>query len=224
MVLIFDLDDTLYPEATYVEGGLAAVAAWLRETRGWDAGESLRHMRATLRREGRGRVFDRLLEQHGAASRRMVGRCVAVYRSHRPSIHLCPEAVDLPRRFPGPLYLVTDGNKRVQQAKVDALGIAGWFRRVFITHRHGIRHAKPSPYCFERIRRLERCDWNQMLYVGDNPAKDFVGIRPLGMHTVRVLTGMHRAVKAAPGHEAEHRIARLDGLDRIVKQLENRHG
>jgi hypothetical protein len=37
MILIFDLDDTLYPEHTYVESGFSAVAKHLQLQRGWDA-------------------------------------------------------------------------------------------------------------------------------------------------------------------------------------------
>ena len=34
-----------------------------------------------------------------------------------------------------------------------------------------------------------------MLYVADHPRKGFVGIKPLGFRTLRVLTGQHLTVK-----------------------------
>lgn len=212
MYLIFDLDDTLYPERSYVESGFRAVAHGLAISRGWDERSSFEHMIATLEREGRGAVFDRLLEHHGAWSRSGVRRCVDAYRGHVPTLSLYRESAALLPTLELPLYLVTDGHKLVQQRKVDSLGIAHWFRKVYLTHRHGVRNAKPSTYCFDRIRERERCDWSDLVYVGDNPAKDFVNLNRVGAHTVRVLTGAHRDVVARPGYDAQITIRSLSDL------------
>lgn len=218
-ILIFDLDDTLYPERSYVDSGFRAVADHLQAQRGWDASDSLRQMQAVLQQEGRGAVFNRLLASHGEERRSAVVECVKVYRHHQPQIVLADSAQRLLHRLAPPLYLVTDGHKLVQQNKVQALGIAPLFAKVFITHRYGVRHAKPSTHCFERIRERERCAWSDMVYVGDNPAKDFVGLRPLGVRTVRVRTGDHLGVQAKPGHEAAHVIDALDQLPDVLPGL-----
>lgn len=214
MPLIFDLDDTLYDESRYVDSGLSAVASLGAERWGWDARHSLSTLRSILAQEGRGKVFDRWLDANGAWSRRRVAECVTVYRHHRPTLSLFTTARRILDRYGPriPLYLVTDGHKIAQRNKVDALNLWPEFRRIFITHRFGLASAKPSPYCFERIRAAEGCDWVDMVYVGDNPAKDFVGLTPLGTHTVRVLTGAHACVTARPGHDADVTIPSLDAL------------
>lgn len=217
LILAFDLDDTLYDERTYVESGLRAVADYGRDQYGWDAEESFALMIEILDREGRGGVFDHWLAHHGRSGKGRVEECVRVYRHHRPSLSLSREAAALlPRLRQYPLYLVTDGHKVVQQRKVEALGIAPLFRQVFITHRYGIRNAKPSLHCFDLIRRREGAAWNDIVYVGDNPAKDFVALNRVGAHTVRVLTGVHAEVRAAPGAEAAHRIASLTDLPKVL--------
>ena len=222
MIIAFDLDDTLYPEREYVDSGLAAVARLGAARYGLPEGPSLETMRAILRREGRGQVFDLWLEPHGLASRSRVAECVRAYRHHAPSIRLDPGVrAMLQRLSPWPLYIVTDGHKVAQDRKVEALGLRPLVKRVFITHRHGVARAKPSVYCFERIRRLESCAWDEMVYVGDNPAKDFVNLNPLGVHTVRVLTGMHRDAVAAPGHEAKYVIEDLSKLDATLGKIAN---
>lgn len=218
MILIFDLDDTLYDEATYVDGGLRAVAQLGAAQWGWDADQSLATLRRVLAEEGRGKVFDRWLEGHGAWSQGRVRQCVSAYRSHRPDIALTPAGqrmLDLyqPR---GPLYLVTDGHKLVQQSKVDALDLWPRFARVLITHRYGVAASKPSTLCFEKIRAEAKCDWQDMVYVGDNPAKDFVNLNPLGVLTIRVLTGVHRHAVAKPGYEAQITIPDLDALPKAL--------
>ncbi len=203
MVLIFDLDDTLYNERSYTESGLRAVARHGHSSWGWDANESFRFMMDVLEREGRGRIFDLWLREHGGETKARVRECVRIYRWHTPRLSLYPEAASvLDRLRDAPLYIVTDGHKIVQGKKIAALNLEPLFRRIFITHRFGLRHAKPSTYCFEKIRAEENCGWADMTYIGDNPAKDFVNLNPLGVNTVRVLTGAHRDVRAAPGHEA----------------------
>jgi putative hydrolase of the HAD superfamily len=219
MALIFDLDDTLYPEITYVQSGFAAVAAAMQQRHGWNVAESLALMNEVLRTRGRGAVFDALLASRGALTRKGVRDCVALYRHHEPRIALAPEAETFLRRWPGRLYLVTDGHKVVQAKKVEALNIRPRFERVYITHRYGVHHAKPSPYCFDLIRRAERCDWSDLIYVGDNPVKDFVSLNALGGTTVRVLTGEHRGVAARPGHDGRHRVDSLRDLESLLRAL-----
>ncbi|WP_214515343.1 hypothetical protein, partial [Mycobacterium tuberculosis] len=41
MIVVFDLDDTLYDELTYVQSGFQAVAGYLRDTYGMPAGKAL---------------------------------------------------------------------------------------------------------------------------------------------------------------------------------------
>lgn len=218
MVLIFDLDDTLYDEMSFVVSGLRAVANHGEASFGWEAGTSFAFMHTHLLRHGRGMVFDEWLRFHGRHSVSRVKACINVYRHHKPEISLFPFATRVLEQYHGQktLYLVTDGHKLVQQNKVDALNLASMFKRVFITHRFGIRHAKPSLHCFEIIRRAERCNWCDMVYVGDNPAKDFVSLKAIGAITVRVRTGSHGMSKALPDHDAHVTIPDLSGLPFIL--------
>jgi putative hydrolase of the HAD superfamily len=221
MILVFDLDDTLYDESRFVESGFRAVARFGTQQFGWDEQESLAQMMGTLAREGRGAVFDRWLAAHGKHGKALVAACVRTYRHHKPALSLFPAAASLlPKLSARPLYLVTDGHKIVQANKLEALGIAPLFRKCFITHRYGVRHAKPSPYCFELIRRREKADWRQIAYIADDPSKDFVGLNPLGAQTVRVLTGRHRHVAAKPGYEARHTIPDLSFFLALLAEME----
>lgn len=212
-VLVFDLDDTLYNEQTFVESGFRAVARFGATEFGWDPESSFNFMIEILKKEGRGSVFDRWLEAFGRPAKGLVKRCIAQYRQHSPKLKLFKEAqLLLPRIQNFPRYIVTDGNKWVQMRKVRALDLAPHFRGIYITHQYGVKHAKPSSYCFDLIRKREFCDWDSILYVGDNPLKDFVGLNKLGAKTVRVLTGCHRGTIAAPGYDAQVTIRNLNYL------------
>lgn len=221
MIVIFDLDDTLYDERTFVESGLRAVSQLGQRAFGVDADASFSFMLRVLEAHGRGRIFDDWLAEHGLRTKQRVAECIKTYRHHLPDIVVPKPHLDLLERLQQshPLYLVTDGHKIAQHRKVEALDVAPYFRRVFITHRFGIAQAKPSLHCFERIKQAERCDWSQMLYVGDNPAKDFVNLNKVGAVTVRVHTGVHADVVAKPGFDATHHIERLTDFEPLLAQL-----
>lgn len=225
MILIFDLDDTLYDESTFVMSGLRAVAELTAQTLGWDSEESFNQMNALIKSNGRGRVFDDWLISREQFSKKLVKQCVHVYRHHEPSIDVAWETRELLKdlRESYPLYIVTDGHKVVQKMKIDALKIAPFFKRVFITHRFGIHNAKPSLHCFNIIRCAESVEWDELVYIGDNPAKDFVSLNQAGAKTIRVLTGAHADVRALPSHDAQLSInnltdLRLGVLDNFVRK------
>ncbi|HOJ77869.1 MAG TPA: HAD family hydrolase [Bacillota bacterium] len=219
MILVFDLDDTLYDELTYVQSGFKAVAGFLEQTAKIPAENGFHLMWQQLESEGRGAVFDRLLQQYGIYSKGLVRRCLMVYRTHQPMLKLFPAAAACLDRFNEyPKYLVTDGNKLVQQRKIEALGIKHLFKHCYITHRYGIKNAKPSPYCFLKICERERLNPAQVVYIADNPQKDFVGIKPLGFKTIRLMQGQYRGLELAKDYEAEWRIGSLSDLTHDLLQ------
>ena len=212
-VLVFDLDDTLYPELSYVHSGFRAVAAFLSPLLGVPAEELAAGMVAEEATQGRGQVFDNVLRQHGRWTKMLVAACLRAYRQHRPELSLYPDADRCFARFAEwPLYLVTDGHKEVQARKVAALHVAARVRHAYLTNRYGRHRAKPAPHCFELICRREHVVPSQVIYVGDNPRKDFVGIKPLGFRTVRILRGNYAHLEADAAHEADRRIHSLDEL------------
>jgi len=204
MILVFDLDDTLYDESAFVDSGFRAVASMLAPR--LDTSSDSLHARMTelLDEHGRGEVFDLLLGEHGAANPALVHECLATYRAHEPDI-LLPDPVRamLGRLAPRGLYLVTDGDPDVQARKVAALGLAPYFVETYRTGAFGRAAGKPSLHCFELIREREGCEWPDLAYVADDPSKDFVSLRSAGARTVRVHTGRFAHVEAAPGFDAE---------------------
>ncbi|HEX8657505.1 MAG TPA: HAD family hydrolase [Hymenobacter sp.] len=212
-VLVFDLDDTLYPELSYVHSGFWAVAAFLSPLLDAPAAALAAGMVAEEAAHGRGQVFDNVLRQHGRWSKTLVTACLRTYRQHWPELVLYPDAERCLTRFAArPLYLVTDGHKQVQAQKVAALHLNTRVRHAYLTNRYGRHRAKPDPYVFELICRRERVPPGEVIYVGDNPRKDFVGIKPLGFRTVRILRGNYAHLPADAAHEAHHRIHSLDEL------------
>lgn len=220
LALVFDLDDTLYKELSFVKSGFEAVADFLRHEYKLPESEALDFMMVGLK-DGRGKIFNNLLERYGILNATLVRKCLSVYRTHIPRIALYPDALRCLERFREyPKYIVTDGNTIVQRNKIRALNLNGMVKRCFVTHHFGRKHAKPSPYCFEVICRVENTAPGKVIYVGDDPNKDFVGIKPCGFRTIRVLRGNYRSLRLPPEFEADHEVLSLDEVTTaLVEEL-----
>lgn len=211
-VFVFDLDDTLYDEKQFVYGGFKAVAAFLSPLLSLSRETVLRRLKQEVQ-QSRDQVFDRLLQKQGIYSKKLVKECLRLYRSHPPRLKLTPAAKKCLNRLKSyPLYVVTDGNKQVQKRKFEALGLTNLIKRCLCTHAFGLRHQKPSPYCFQLICRLEKVRPAQVTYVADNPHKDFITLKKLGFNTIRLLTGPYRDLRLASTYEAAHHIHSLNEL------------
>jgi FMN phosphatase YigB (HAD superfamily) len=176
MILIFDLDDTLYDEKLYAISGFRAVAKYISMTYGVSINESVCILNQSLVSGTRERAFQDLIVAK-SLPRREVNQCIRIYRNHKPDIYLdevTKETLAELTKFQK--YLVTDGNKLVQRKKIKALKLDSFFKRTFTTHSFGLSAAKPSTYCFKLIKDLEEASWSDLVYIGDDPSKDFVNL------------------------------------------------
>ena len=224
--ILFDLDDTLYRERDFVASGFDAVAASAAETLGVETQRVRDALERALATHGRGHTIDRALASLGIEPARVaqvVPSLVHVYRSHRPRLQLLPDAarcLDALERAGLAMGLVTDGDPSVQRRKVDALGLHGRFVVERYTWDAGAALQKPHASAFEpAIEALARRGLHpdETLYVGDNPTKDFVGARALGLRTLRVLRGPHAETAVPERLEADEVVDTLDAVSRRVQ-------
>lgn len=186
--VIFDLDDTLYPERDFVLSGFAAVARWAEKHLGIPSADSFSELKELFERGIRGQTFNLWLRRRGH-SEALVAELVRVYRSHKPRLRPFPEVFaileSLAHRYE--LGLVTDGTLHVQKRKLAALGIAHFFRSVVFSDRWGPAYWKPHPKPFRAVLAELQVSAAEAVYVGDNPTKDFHGARALGLFTVQIV-------------------------------------
>jgi putative hydrolase of the HAD superfamily len=211
--VVFDLDDTLYTERDFVDSGFRAVARVLARRSSVDEAALFERMRAILAAEGRGRVFDRLLDEIPGRRRTPddVRWLVYVYRSHRPHIALRPESREVLGTLRSAGYrlgLVTDGAGTVQRNKIAALGLEPLVDEVVCTDEIGREWWKPSTTPFNVVLALLDVDAREAAYVGNDPGKDFAGPNALGMLTIQV--GGEAAGLDIPGHfRATHAVGSI---------------
>jgi len=210
-VIIFDLDDTLYKEREFVEGGFKDVAKYMEERFNIKKADFYKLLLKVLEKQGRGHVFDSCLKEHNLYSKKIVDKLVKIYRFHKPNIKLYPsvKTLLLHLRKSYKLALITDGLKYVQQSKVKALGLEKLFDLIIYTDAFDKKKSKPNPYSFNRVLEYFNVFPEQAVYIGDDPNKDFIGARKLGVKTIRVLQGRFKNIKAEKGFEADYIIHRI---------------
>ena len=86
------------------------------------------------------------------------------------------------------LGLVSNGPLASQTAKVNALGLAGFYDPMVLTGAWDPEYSKPHPRAFALIEKTWELSGPQVAYVADNPLKDFVAPRGRGWRTIRVRT------------------------------------
>lgn len=183
--VVFDLDDTLYPEVEFVRGGLAAAARALGVP---EAGEVFLQI---LRAEGPFHLFDRGLERLGIP--RTPGRIeilVRAFRAHEAPLRPFPGVRPMLARLRASgvrLAIVTDGYLDVQRHKVDGLGLAAAMDEVVFTADVGGRPMpKPDPGPFRLVEERLGVRGEAVAMVGDRPDRDFPAPDAMGWRTLRV--------------------------------------
>jgi putative hydrolase of the HAD superfamily len=217
--VVFDLDDTLYPERDYVHSGYRAVEAYLHSRLGKE-GHFADWLWGRFQAGQAGGAFDALSDEFGLElSADQITQLVDVYRTHRPRLVAyggIPALLETLAQY-RPLGLLSDGFLPAQSLKLAALGLREFFTSIVFTEAMGRAFWKPSPAGFKKIAAELGVDHCQCCYVGDNPSKDFVAPRELGWRTVQLqLPGQVHSHKPAPaGGEAEvvvESVAELAGV------------
>jgi putative hydrolase of the HAD superfamily len=186
---LFDLDDTLFPQASWLAGAWRAVAA-----RAASFGVPEQPFLVAL--EGiaaqgtaRGRIIDRALAARGHADV-PVAPLVRAFRSHAPEHLECyPEVREqlalLSARVP--VAIVTDGDPRIQRQKLQSLALTPDV--VVCSDALGRAYRKPHALPYLRALALLGVSATAAVFVGDRPATDLAGAQAVGMRTIRVRTG-----------------------------------
>lgn len=196
-VVLLDLDDTVYPECDYVMSCFREVASYVEEHYG--VCNAYEKMKALFDKDT-SMVFNRLLDNECIPyERNAIEYLLKIYKNHKPDISISSSVRELLETLRGQGYrlgVVTDGNPIQQNNKIDALGMRAFAEKIIVTDElGGVGYRKPNPIAFEMMRDFFGVDYTQMLYVGDNPRKDFAvrAIYPIvTLHVKNEKAGFYR--------------------------------
>lgn len=216
--LIFDLDDTLFPERQFVLSGFRAVSRWLSENYALDGG--FETFEVLFLQGFRGNIFDLAMKKLGLAPRSdMIKNMVDVYRNHKPEISLYEDAAWAVEYFGRHKMtgIITDGYLHTQRNKVAALNIEKHLDTVIFSDELGRDCWKPSQVPYLKAMEVLGCSGEECVYVGDNPSKDFISAKSLGWSTVQICRphGEYRSVPVSSGQQADFNIETLFDLERL---------
>jgi putative hydrolase of the HAD superfamily len=219
--VLFDLDGTLYNERDFVISGFRVVSEYLSRTYGIDKKKCFAILRNDFDRGLRSNNFDVLIDRLELDIG--IQELVEVYRQHQPNINLFPDAETILSKLRDSLLLglVTDGWREVQQRKVSALKVEGRFDIITFTDAYGRENWKPSLRPFEITLKKLGVEAKESMYVADNPVKDFIGAKKLGITTVRIRRGggEYDSIESDAEHEADYNITSLLELQELIEKI-----
>lgn len=174
--VIFDLDDTLISEKDYIKSGYHLIAAIIEKRFGVDKNQVFDDL-MNLFRENPQNVFNRLYEMyHIEYSKEMIRNLIKEYRGHYPNIQFYSDVLPCLNGLKGSgikTGIITDGYAIAQRQKLKAVEANKHFDEIIVTDELGRDFWKPHPKAFELIKEKLEVNFDEMIYVGDNPEKDF---------------------------------------------------
>jgi putative hydrolase of the HAD superfamily len=218
--LIFDLDDTLYPERQFVRSGFHAVATEVTRRFGVPRRGALATLFCALRQGNRGQALQELCRQHDLPAT-IVSELVETIRAHVPTLRLPPStaaALAAARARGWRLGVLTNGLPAVQARKAEALGLGALVDTVVYAHDCGTRAGKPAPEPFQiALAQLETVP-AACVFVGDDPWCDIAGARHVGLRTILLCRQEHHG-PLTPGCEPDVVVRGMDEVIAAVEQL-----
>lgn len=201
--IIFDLDDTLYSQASFKRSGFHAVAMWLNQNKSLDVSTVVTELEAIMSRKGPsyGFMFNDLANRL-QLDPDLIPEMILTFITHRPRIACYPGVHSMLARLRQQFFIgiLTDGRLDVQQRKIQALGLEENVDAILYSDSLG--REKPDEALFAWFEDQLALNGEQLIYVGDNPQKDFFGAKRRKWTTLRVMTGEYASFKAIEGYEA----------------------
>lgn len=224
-LVIFDLDDTLYNERDFVYSGFMEVATYLSNKYGISKNILFDDMVNILNSRGRGKIFDQICEKYHLKEK--IEYLVELYRYNNPNISLYDDAYEVLDNFQSKykLGLITDGYKGAQWNKIKALNIEKYMDKIIVTDDYGKDYWKPSVKPFQIMLDYFDMKAKETVYIGDNPNKDFIPCKKLGINSVRIIRsiGDYMGIVVDEKHEADYRIKSLLELEKILEEIQWRY-
>lgn len=186
--IIFDLDDTLISEYDYVLSGFYEVDKYLKQECGINCYELL----IQLFSKDKQNVFNRLLAKISLNDDMFLKNIINIYRNNQASkVKFYDDVLPFIRRAKESgikTGIITDGRIEGQQAKLKAVKADAYFDKVIITDSlGGTEYRKPNPKAFEIMKDFFDIKFEEMVYIGDNPEKDFYIEKTHGVKTIQIL-------------------------------------
>ena len=175
--IVFDLDDTLYPESEYIQSGIFYILSIVQRLYNKTTYlPSLNIEDLTASND----FIQKIIEAYKLPEN-VKESLLWIYRVHKPSIKIKPQVSKLITSLTGScksVIILTDGRSVTQRLKIESLGLS--HLPAYISEEYFLE--KPSPDRFLKIMNEFSC--KNYIYVADNPQKDFLAPNSLAWTTI----------------------------------------
>lgn len=189
-LIIFDLDDTLISEVEYVKSGYKVVAKRVEEKYKINCNDAFDKLWNYFINKEKN-TFNKLLDEYQISyTKDNIAELVNIYRNHKPSIAFFDDVIPFLNELKSKnIYtgIISDGYVSTQKNKLDALDAYSKFDYIILTDELGKEFWKPNPKAFEMMIERFNLKSENIIYVGDNPKKDFYIKKFMPIKTVRIL-------------------------------------
>lgn len=189
-LVLFDLDDTLISEDEYVKSGYHHVAKIIENKYLINYKDVYKRLYLLYRQSTRN-VFDRLLDQYNVKYiKEDILLLVNEYRNHIPTIYFYEDVLPVIEKLKMrniKIGIISDGYLSTQYNKADVLNLYSIFDKVIFTEELGKEYWKPHPKAFEIMKEYFNVEYEEILYIGDNPQKDFYVKCIYPIKTIRIM-------------------------------------
>lgn len=214
--VVFDLDDTLISEKEYIKSGYRHIAGIIEDRYAMDRNQVFDDL-MSLFNVSPLNVFNRLYDKYQIEySKEMILDLVKEYRGHFPDIQFYDDVLPCLselKRSGVKVGIITDGFAIAQRQKLKAIQVDKYFDEVIVTDELGREYWKPHPRAFELMKEKFKVNFDEMVYVGDNPEKDFYISKTYPIKTVRIIRdGVHREKSYLEGIKASTAVNNLNNF------------
>ena len=222
--ILFDLDDTLYEEKEFVKSGFKEVAKFISNKFKINEKIFYKILSNVFNEVIRGNIFNIALERLNINfDDDTILLMVKIYREHNPKIKLDKDIRSLLIKLRGiySLGIITDGYYEVQKKKIQALKLEELFDFIIYTDQYGKEYWKPNVFSYKLALKELNLLPEETVYIGDNPYKDFIGAKKVGIPTVRVLfkDREYSKVTLDKDYEADYEVEKLNEIMNLLKKF-----
>ena len=218
-IIILDLDDTIYDYIKFVKKGFENVAYFINKRTKLPRKKIFYDLIKIYNNESTTKVFNILEKKYKIKIN--INKCISIYRYSFRYIKPYSDSLFFLKKYEKEIYLVTDGNKLVQDNKIKFLNIKNFFKKIYKTNQYGVKYNKPSLYCFDLIKKKENCNYKNLIYIGDNPNKDFKNLNKVKSITIRIKKGIFKNLKVKKANEAKYKCNNFYDADKIITKLKS---
>lgn len=187
--IFFDLDDTLFNEIDYIKSGFLFVSKYLEEIINVDY-MTINKDLLSMYYIDKNNLFDQYLQKFNIGKSVINDNCIQLYRTHPPKIQMSEDMCHLLKELKNNNYklgIITDGRPIVQRNKIKALQLEEIFDEIIITDElGGSEFRKPCEVPYVQLCRLLDVNAIEAVYIGNNPACDFLTPNKMNMDSILI--------------------------------------